>query len=115
MDADELRKQVEDLVARSQEAILDASHRLGKGISKEANRNVPPVGEDLTRIVDEVFDFAQKVISEQRKMVAEVLRTVSETLGEAADSAAATAKKVAKKTPAKKASVKKAPAPKASA
>ncbi|MEZ5180074.1 MAG: hypothetical protein R2746_17805 [Acidimicrobiales bacterium] len=124
MDAEELRTKVEQLVARSQEAILDASHRLAEGITKEANRNVPPVAEDVTQMVDDAFDFAQKVIAEQRKLVTEVLRTVGDTLEGAAESATATARKVAgkapgakkpKKAPAKKAPAKKAPAKKKAA
>ena len=115
MEADELREQVEELVARSQKAIVDASRRLADGITAQADRRVPTAGEDLSRLVDEAFDFAQRVIEEQRKMLAEVLKTVSEALGDAADSAATTAKKVAKKAPAKKAPAKKAPAKKAPA
>lgn len=114
MDAEELRTQVEQLVARSQEAILDASHRLAEGITRGANRNVPPVAEDVTQMVDDAFDFAQKVIAEQRKLVTEVLRTVGDTLGDAAESATATAKKVAAKAP-KRATPKKAPSAKPAA
>jgi hypothetical protein len=114
VDAEELRTRVEKLVARSQDAILDASARMAKGITREANRNVPPVAEDVTRMVDEAFDFTQKVIAEQRKMVAEVLRAVGDTLGDAADTATATAKKVARKPGDPKPTPKKAPAKKSS-
>ena len=120
MDTDELRIKIEDLIRTSQDQVMAASRKLTRGIASRTNEKVPEVGHDLTRLVDESFEFTERVLAEQRRMISEVMKTVSDALGDAAQSTRSTATRVAsgapaKKAPAKKASAKKAPAKKAPA
>ena len=106
MDAEATRKRIEELVAQVQQEILDASQRLATAISREAEKAIPPAGEELTRLIDEVFDVAQRVIESQRKLVRDLLDSVGDALDDLPTKAPA------KKAPAKKAAAKKAPAKK---
>jgi hypothetical protein len=134
MEADATRKRVEELVARVQEEILESSRRLAEAFSREVERSVPATGDDITKLIDEAFDFAQRVIESQRRMVNEVLANLDDALDrgpaqlqEAAERATAPARKAiatqakavkkatAKKAPAKKAAAKKAAAKKPAA
>ena len=111
----DLRNQIDHLVERAQDELLDASRKLAAGITKESERVVPPASRDIERVVDEVFDFAERVIKGQRKMVNEMVKTFNEAAeaGRKATGQArrAPAKKAAKRAPAKK-SAKRAPAKK---
>ena len=114
-----IREQVEEFVMQAQDDILAASRRLAEAITKETARVVPPAGSDAARIVNDVFDFATRVIEGQRKMVSDVIRTMGDATTRAgkgpAPAKAPAAKAPAKKAPAKKAPAKKAPAKKAPA
>jgi hypothetical protein len=114
MGTDETRKRIEDLVARIQDEVLESSRRLADAFSREAERSIPATGEDITKLVDEAFEFAQRVIESQRRMVSEVLANMDEALDKAPGQLQQAAKKAtapAKKAIAKKAPAKKAPAP----
>ena len=63
------RVRIERAIERAQKELLQASHQLAKGFTREADRLVPPVSHDLERMVDEVFDVAERVLKSQRKMV----------------------------------------------
>ena len=85
---------------------------------------MPPISADVERLVDDVFDFSERVIKGQRRMVGEVVKAINEQADRAAEvgrtttrratkRVAATKKAVAKKVPArKKAVAKRAPAKK---
>lgn len=140
MGAEHARQRIEELVARVQDEVLASSRRLAEAFSREADRSIPATGADITKLIDEAFDFAQQVIESQRRMVSEVLANMDEALGRApaqieaaAEKASAEGRKAlakvapaaapastkkrpaAKKATAKKATAKKAPAKKATA
>ncbi len=117
-------KHIEQLIERKQDEILEASHELSQGIGKGTERYIPPISKDIERIVDEVFDFAERVIKGQRRMVNDVVKTINEQTDRAAEVGRATTQKatkrvtaakepVAKRAPVKKSATKKAPAKKA--
>lgn len=70
--------QVDRFIERAEKDFLDASHKLAKGITKEADRYVPPLSADVERLVDEVFEFADRVLAAQRKMINELVRAINE-------------------------------------
>jgi colicin import membrane protein len=112
----ELRRHVEHLVERAQKEILEASRELTTGVNKGAKG---AISADVGRLVDDVFDFSERVIKGQRRMVNEVVKAINEQTERAAEvgritTQRATKKRVAaKKAPAKKkAAAKKAPAKK---
>lgn len=124
MGADETRKQIEEVVARIQDEIMESSRRLTETFSREAERALPATGEGVTDLIDQAFEFAQRVIESQRRMVNEVFSNMGEALERAPGQIEAAANKaraegekaVAKVTPRKKsAAKKKAPTKKASA
>lgn len=123
MGAEEARKRIEEIVARIQDEILESSRRLAEVFSREAERAIPATGDDITKLIDEAFEFAQRVIESQRRMVNEVLANMDEALDRAPGQLEAAAKRVsaegqkavAKVTPAKKPAAKKAPAKKPAA
>ena len=69
-EAKDVRVHIEHLIERAQDEILDASRQLADGISKETDRFVPPISQDVEGLVDDVFDFAERVMKGQRAMVA---------------------------------------------
>jgi hypothetical protein len=122
----DLEQRIDRLVERAQSEIFGASRRLAAGVTKETERIVPPFSQDIERVVDEVFDFAERVMKGQRKMVSDMVKTIDEqsrrTVRTGKSAAARAVKKApvkrsgsAKKAPAKKATAKKAPAKKAPA
>ncbi len=123
METEAARKRVEELVNRVQEEILESSRRLAEVFSREVERSVPVTGEEITKLIDEAFDFAQRVLESQRRMVSEALASLDEALDrgpaqlqDVAERAAAPARKAIAKAPAaKKPAAKKAPAKKAPA
>lgn len=62
-ESKDMRRKIEHLIERAQDELLDASRELGRGISRETERFVPPVSNDIERLVDEVFDFTERVRS----------------------------------------------------
>ena len=119
------RVRIERAIERAQTELLQASHQLAKGFTREADRLVPPVSHDLERMVDDVFDVAERVLKSQRKMIGDVMRAVNDQADRAAKAGrdatarprrrAAARKASANRTAAKKAPAKKAPAKKAPA
>ncbi|MGD0393935.1 MAG: hypothetical protein ABSC41_14995 [Acidimicrobiales bacterium] len=96
------RRHIEQLIERAQDELLDASRQLADGISKGGERVVPPLSHDLERLVDEVFDFTERVIKGQRKMVGDIVRAINEQSRRAAEVGRETTARVAKRAPAKK-------------
>jgi len=68
-EAKDTRARIERAIERAEKELLQASHQLAKGITREADRLVPPVSQDLERMVDDVFDVAERVLKSQRKLV----------------------------------------------
>lgn len=121
-DSSAARVRVERAIERAEKELLQASHQLAKGFTREADRLMPPVSRDLERMVDDVFDVVERVLASQRKLVGDVVRAVNEqadraaTAGRKATARKSSAKKApAKKSTAKKTTAKKAPARKAPA
>jgi len=115
-----MRKQIDRLIERSQREIVEASRNLSSGINKGTDRLVPPISHDIERIVDDVFDFAERVVKSQRRMVTDVVKAINGQADRAADAGRTATRRItkraaAKKTPAKKAAAKKTPAKKAAA
>jgi ribosomal protein L17 len=77
-DPRHVRTHIEHLIERAQDEILDASRQLTAGITKGADRFVPPASKDIERLVDEAFDFTERVIKGQRKVVSEVVKSINE-------------------------------------
>ena len=111
----DMRKQIEHLIERSQREIVEASRNLSSGINKGTDRLVPPISHDIERIVDDVFDFAERVVKSQRRMVSDVVKAINEQSDRAADAGRTATRRITKRRPAKKAAVKRAPAKKAAA
>jgi gamma-glutamylcysteine synthetase len=111
----DMRKQIEHLVERSQREIVEASRNLASGISKGTERLVTPISNDIERMMDDVFDFAERVVNSQRRMVSDVVKAINEQADRAVDAGRTASRRIIKRAPAKKAAAKKAPAKKAAA
>jgi 2',3'-cyclic-nucleotide 2'-phosphodiesterase (5'-nucleotidase family) len=74
----DVQQRIDRLVERTQSEVLSASRRLAAGITKETERIVPPFSQDIERVVDEVFDFAERVMKGQRKMVSDMVKAINE-------------------------------------
>jgi sugar-specific transcriptional regulator TrmB len=98
----DMRQKIEHLIERAQDELMDASRELANGISRETERFVPPVSNDIERLVDEVFDFAERVIKGQRKMVGDVVKTINEQTDRAAQAGRTATQRVTKKGALKK-------------
>ncbi len=103
----DMRQRIERLIERAQDELMDASRELAAGISRETERFVPPVSNDIERLIDEVFDFAERVIKGQRKMVGDVVRTINEQTDRAAEAGRTATQRVTKKGVSKKRAVRK--------
>lgn len=114
-DARDVRRQVEQLIERAQADIVDASHQLAEGITKETDRFVPPISKDLERLLDDVFDFTERVVKGQRKMMSEVVKSINEQSRRAAEVGRKATSRTSKRAPATKRSAKRAPAKKPAA
>ena len=66
-------------------------------------------------MLDDVFDFTERVVKGQRKMMSEVVKSINEQSRRAAEVGRKATSPRAKRAPAKKASAKRAPAKKAAA
>ena len=117
----DLRQRIDHLVERAENEVLDASRQLAEGITRGSQRVVPPVSQDLERVVDEVFDFAERVLKGQRKMVNDLVKSINEERRRAPwDAGRQATARAAKRLPArwrgaKKAGTKKAGTKKAGA
>jgi hypothetical protein len=111
----DLRAQIERLVERTQDELLEASRQLADAITKETGRFVPPAADDIEKLIDDVFDFAERVVKGQRRLVGDVVRTFNEQTDRAAEAGKKATGRVVKKATAKKTAAKKAPAKKAPA
>lgn len=105
----DVRKRVEQLIERAQDEILEASNELARGITKGTERYVPPISKDVERMVDEVFDFAERVLKGQRRMVNDVVKTLNEQTDRAAEVGRTTTQKATKRVAARKAAGKRVP------
>lgn len=92
-ETSDLRTSIEHLIERTQDEILDASRELADGISKEAGRFVPPISADIEQLVDHVFDFAERVMKGQRRMVNDVVKAINDQTERAAGVGQATTRK----------------------
>ena len=81
----DVRVRIEHLIERAQGDIVDASRQLADGISRETDRFVPPISEDIEHLVDDVFDFAERVMKGQRSMVSELVKSLNEQSRRAAE------------------------------
>ena len=79
----DLRERVDQIIERAEKELLHASRQLADGIDRGANRVVPPVSGDLEHVVDDVFDFAERVIQGQRRMVKEMVQAFNEQVDRA--------------------------------
>ena len=111
----DMRKQIEHLVERSQREIVESSRNLSSGINKGTDRLVPPISHDIERIVDDVFDFAKRVVKSQRRMVSDVVKAINEQADRAADAGRTATRRITTRAPAKKGAAKKAAAKKTQA
>ena len=110
-----VQKQIEHLVERSQREIVDASRNLSSGFGKGTERLVTPISKDIERMVDDVFDFAERVVNSQRRMVSDVVKAINEQADRAVDAGRTATGRITRRTPAKKAAAKRTPAKKAAA
>jgi hypothetical protein len=79
----DLRTQVDQIIERAEKELLHASRQLAHGIDKGTNRVLPPVADDLEQIVDDVFDFAERVMKGQRRMVREMVKAFNDEIDRA--------------------------------
>ncbi len=115
VESRDMRKQIEHLVERSQREIVEASRNLSNDINKGTERFVTPLSNDIERMLDDVFDFAERIVKSQRRMVNDVVKTLNERADQAADAGRAATRRITKRAPAKKTAAKRAPAKKAAA
>jgi hypothetical protein len=66
-------------------------------------------------MVDDVFDFAERVVKSQRRMVNDVVKAINEQADRAADAGRTAARRITKRAPAKKTAARRAPAKKSAA
>ena len=106
-ESKDMRQRIEHLIERAQDELMDASRELASGISRETERFVPPVSNDIEHLVDEVFDFVERVIKGQRKMVGDVVKTINEQTDRAAQAGRTATQRVTQQGAPKKRAVKK--------
>jgi hypothetical protein len=111
----DMRQQIEQLVERSQREIVEASRNLTDNINKGTERLVVPLSNDIERMLDDVFDFAERVVKSQRRMVNDVMKSLNERADQAADAGRAATRRITRRAPAKKTAAKRAPAKKTAA
>ena len=114
-EAKDVRRKIEQLIERAQDELMEASRELASGISRETERFVPPVSNDIEHLVDEVFDFAERVIKGQRKMVGDVVKALNEQTDRAAQAGRTATQRVTTKRAVKKRATKKGTAVRKSA
>lgn len=72
-DMAKLQDQVFDLVRRSQEAILDA----GRSFADSATTVAPADTDQIDKLIDNAFDFTEKVLKTQREFAKSVVDAVT--------------------------------------
>jgi len=92
-EAAPMRDEILEFVRKTEESVTDA----GRKLSDAACDLVPGDGEGIRRVVDEAFDFAEKILKSQRELATSLLDDV---LGEPSPKRAP-AKSPAKRTPRK--------------
>ncbi len=110
----DLRRRIDQMIERAERDVLDASRQLADGITRGSRRVVPPASQDLERVVDEAFDFAERVLKGQRKMVNDMVKAINDETRRAADAGREATARAAKRLPARK-RARKAPAKKKAA
>jgi hypothetical protein len=117
----ELQQHIEGFISKAHDEVLRASNRLSKDLDRDSERFAQPIGQDLTDLVDDVFDFAQRVIEGQRRMITQVLKAVDDAEAPSRPRASSRSgtrsgdgrrprKATAKTAPAKRAPARKTPA-----
>jgi sugar-specific transcriptional regulator TrmB len=76
---------------------------------------VTPISNDIERMMDDVFDFAERVVNSQRRMVSDVVKAINEQADRAVDAGRTASRRITKRAPAKTAAAKRAPAKTAAA
>lgn len=76
-DINELQDQVFDLVRRSQEAMLDA----GRAFTDSIRNLAPGELEQVDRLIDDAFEFTERVLKTQREFAKSVVQAVTAPLG----------------------------------
>jgi hypothetical protein len=92
----DLRERVDQIIERAEKELLNASRQLAHGIDKGTNRVLPPVADDLEQIVDDVFDFAERVMKGQRRMVREMVKAFNDEMDRAQAAGRKATKRAAK-------------------
>ena len=118
VESRDLGQRLEDLADRTREDLLQASRQFADGIMKRSGRLISPSSQETNSAVVEAFNFAERVLKAQFRMLGELAKDLAEESGRGIESGrkalAATARKApAKKAAAKKAAAKKAPAKRA--
>jgi hypothetical protein len=72
-DLSELQNQVFELVRRSQEAILDA----GRSFADNVTTMAPGDSEAIDKLLDDSFEFTEKVLKSQRDFAKSVVKAVT--------------------------------------
>ncbi|MEJ5254869.1 MAG: hypothetical protein WHS89_05920 [Acidimicrobiales bacterium] len=72
-DISKLQDQVFELVRRSQEAILDAGRSFADNLSSVA----PGDREAIDRLLDDAFDFTERVLRTQRELAKSVVQAIT--------------------------------------
>jgi len=75
-DLNELQDQVFDLVRRSQEAMIDASRSFTDSIRSLAPGEI----EQLDKLIDDAFEFTERVLRTQREFARSVVQAVTAPL-----------------------------------
>lgn len=76
-DIAKFQEQVLDLVRRSQDAMVEA----GRSFAENATSIVPGDTSQIEKLIDNAFDFTEKVIKTQREFTKSVVDTVTNSVG----------------------------------
>lgn len=114
---------MEKQVAKYEEDILDATRRFAGDLAKQIGHMVPAsegaaddLTEELTRLIEQVFDFTGKLMEGQRKLVFDLVRAVTDSGAQVRTRARVAARSAAKpraasaRAPARRAVGRSAPA-----
>lgn len=71
--SDTVRDEVLEFVRKSEETITEASRRWTESLLREL---VPGNGEGVRKVVDEAFDFTERILKNQRELASSVLDTL---------------------------------------
>ncbi len=106
-DTSDVRKQIEHFIERAEDEISHAGHQLTKGINRRTGRRVAPASEDIDQALHEVFDFAERVLRSQRRMVRDAVKAINEQTDEAAQKGRTATRRITKRATARRKAVAK--------